>query len=319
MKMKKLGTVVLILASLVWSSLVFCGEIHDATEKEDLKKVNSLLTSDPSLVNAKLPSNKATPLIFAITYKKTEVAKLLLKKGADVNSRASNGHTALHYASAYGPIELVKLLLEKGASVNFNVQDSAEGDDPGCTPLLYAAANGQLEIVKLLLEKGAAVNAKASYNTIHQTATPLIGATKVSSDYESLGFDPLPGSRVATTKKQGYLELVKALLEKGASIDLKDNFGRTALYYATNNGQAEVVKLLLEKGATVDAKENRGITPLLMATQNKDVEIIKLLLAKGADPNAAMKGDKPWTAITLAEVNDFKEVLELLRNAVKNK
>ena len=99
MATKKISTAVLVLAALAWSSLVFAGEIHDAAEKGDLKKVNSLLASDPSLVNARLPSNKATPLIFAITYQKPKVAKLLLEKGADVNARASNGHTALHYGS----------------------------------------------------------------------------------------------------------------------------------------------------------------------------------------------------------------------------
>lgn len=318
-KTKKFITVVSVLSCLSWTTLVFGGDIHVAAEKGNLEEVKSLLVSDTSLINARFSNNNATPLIFATANNKPEVAKFLLKKGADVNARASNGHTALHYAAAYGPVDLVKLLLQKGAPVNFDVKDNAQGDDPGCTPLLYAAANGHLEIVKILLKKGASVNAKASYNTIHVSATPLIAATKIASDYTKLGGGPLPGTRADTTKKHGYPEVVKTLLTKGASIDLKDNFGRTALYYAAINGQAEVVQLLLERGATVDAKENRGITPLLMATQNQDMEVINLLLDKGADPNASMKGDKPWTPITLAEANDFKEILELLRNVVKQK
>ena len=193
------------MVALAWSSLAFCGEIHDATERGDVEKVKTLLAADPSLVNAQLPSNKGTPLIFAIVYAKPEVAKLLLEKGADVNAKASNGQTALHQASAYGQLEVVKLLLERGASVNFEVKDDAQGGDPGCTPLLLAAENGHLEIVKLLLGKKADVNARASYNTLHQSATPLIAATKVSADYEKLGGGPLAGNACGQSKQKARL------------------------------------------------------------------------------------------------------------------
>jgi ankyrin repeat protein len=319
-KGKLIGGAISVLLSVVWCSLAIGGEIHDAAEKGDLAKVKELLKSDASLLNARLPSNKATPLIFAITYCKPEVAKYLIEKGADVNARASNGHTALHYASAYGQTDIVKLLLAKGASVNFDVQASAEGEDPGCTPLLYAAENGQLEIVKLLLQKGADVNAKSSYNTVHQCATPLIGATKVEKNYARMG--DLPGSRVTTTKKHGYLEIVQLLLEKGAKPDELDNFGHTALFHAASNGQVDVVKLLLDKGAGVDVDgKNRNGTPLLFAAQNGDVEVVSLLLAKGANPNAECNSNdaegKPWTPLKIAKANNFTNVVDLLQKAVK--
>ena len=305
------------LAALVWNSLAYCGEIQDAATAGDLAKINTLLATNSSLVNAK-DDNNVTPLMCAIHFGKIEAAKLLLEKGADVNAKNRIGQTALFEASANGQLEVVKLLLEKGAAVNFVVHDDAEGDDSGCTPLLLAAENGQLEVAKLLLEKGADVNAKSSYNTIHECATPLIGATEVSSDFEKLGGGPLPGNRVVADKKHGYLEVVKLLLDKGATIDAKNNFGNTALFLASNNGQVEVVKLLLDKGATVDAKNNQDITPLMMASQNGDVEVIKLLLAKGANPNAAMSGNKPWTPLTIATAEGLTNVVELLQNAAKH-
>ncbi len=233
-------TIVASFLSLSFCASLCAGSIHDAASEGDVAKVSSLLAADASLVNTKA-ENSATPLMHAIQSGKIEVVKLLLGKGADVNIKNRIGRTALFDAAANGQLEIVKLLLEKGAAVNFVSHDSASGDDPGCTPLLLAAENGQLEVVKLLLEKKADVNAKASYNTIHQSATPLIGATQVSSDYEKLGGGGLPGKRVVTEKKHGYLEVVKALLEKGAAIDAKNNFGNTALLTASGNGQAEVV------------------------------------------------------------------------------
>jgi ankyrin repeat protein len=305
---------------------VSAAEIHDAARDGDVAKITALIAADPTSVNAKADAGGATPLMYAIHFGKSEAAKLLLEKGADFNAKAPNGHTALFEASAGGQVDVVKVLLKKGATVNFDVQPDSRGDDPGCTPLLLAAENGQLEIVKLLLEKGADVNAKSSYNTIHNCATPLIGATKVQADYDSLygpgGHCDREGTAVVTDRKHGYLEVVRALLDKGAKMDETDNFGHTALFYAANHGQLEVVKLLLEKGAgaDVDGKNHNG-TPLLFAAQNGDVEIVKLLLGKGANPNAECnskdKQGKPWTPLAIAQASGFTNVVELLQKATK--
>ncbi len=309
-----MGAIFATLSFLIPAHRLCAAPIHDAASAGDLAKINALLAANPALVNAK-SENSATPLMYAVHFGKTEAAKLLLQKGADVNVNNSDGETALFEAAAYGQVDVVKLLLDKGAKVNFVVQDSAPRGEPFCTPLLLAAENGHLEVVKLLLDKGADVNAKASYNSIHETATPLIGATEVASDFERLGGGPLTGSRSATTKKHGYLEVVKLLLDKGAAIDAKNNFGNSALLIASGNGQAEVVKLLLDKGAAVNLGNNQNVTPLLMAAQNGDVDVVTLLLAKGANPNAAMSGNKAWTPVSIAQANKFANVVELLQKA----
>jgi len=61
------------------------------------------------------------------------VAKLLLEKGADVDSKASDGQTPLSLAAANGHEDVVKLLLENRADVH------AQGE----------------AMVRPLLEKGA--------------------------------------------------------------------------------------------------------------------------------------------------------------------
>ena len=57
------------------------------------------------------------------------------------------GITALMMASANGHTEVVKLLLDNGADVN------VKNTDDGVTALFMASANGHTEIVKLLLDK----------------------------------------------------------------------------------------------------------------------------------------------------------------------
>ena len=48
---------------------------------------------------------------------------------------------------------------------------------------------------------------------------------------------------------------MKLLLEKGADVESKDQYGQTPLSWAAENGHEAVVKLLLEKGADVESKD----------------------------------------------------------------
>ena len=81
---------------------------------------------------------------------RTDIAKLLLEHGADVNIPNKNGWTPLFSAIEHDDIDTMKLFLEKGAKVN-NVRT----DGFQRTPLILAAMNGHTEIVQLLLEEEA--------------------------------------------------------------------------------------------------------------------------------------------------------------------
>jgi Ankyrin repeats (3 copies)/Domain of unknown function (DUF3471) len=76
--------------------------------------------------------------------------KEFLDKGVNVNAKTRYGATALSYACDKGHIEVVRLLIERGADVNS--KDTFYGE----VPLGWALSHGHVEVVKLLLEKGAA-------------------------------------------------------------------------------------------------------------------------------------------------------------------
>ena len=85
--------------------------------------------------------------------------------------------------------------------------------------------------------------------------------------------------------QNGHLDVVQALLAKGADVNAKDERRQDRADDCLPEGHLEVVQALLAKGADVNAKENDGATALMLASQNGHREVVQALLAKGADVN----------------------------------
>jgi ankyrin repeat protein len=108
--------------------------------------------------------------------------------------------------------------------------------------------------------------------------------------------------------EKGYTEIVRLLLQKGASI--KATYNRfTHLYVACQNGHTEIVRLLLEKGAKIEATY-KGYTPLHMACEKGYAEIVKLLLEKGA--NIYIKNDEEKSPLCIASERENTFIFDIL-------
>ncbi len=81
----------------------------------------------------------------------SEIVRILLERGADINARGPYGQTALMVASRAGYVDMVKTLLDWEANIHLK-------DERGYTALMHGAWNGHLEIVKALIDRGADVN-----------------------------------------------------------------------------------------------------------------------------------------------------------------
>ena len=128
--------------------------IFEAAAMGLLEDARALLDSDPELANA-YNRDGFQPLGLASFFGHPPVARLLLERGAEVNSASRNPQHVmpLHSAVAAASPEIVSMLLSSGAEVNAVQQG-------GYTPLHGAALNGHLEILKMLLHAGASPEAR---------------------------------------------------------------------------------------------------------------------------------------------------------------
>jgi ankyrin repeat protein/WD40 repeat protein len=244
---------------------------------------------------------KTPVLLAAVERGYLDIAKLLLEKGADVDSQY--GFSAPEYNRTFegrlrgSPLkiaiknknaDMVRLLIEKGANVNQNAWNGY----PQITPIHIAALYGNAEIARMLIEKGADIKQVNKdrvyqsdwygYQPIHMAA--LSGNVDVARLLIEKGIDVNSRDMDGETplhKASNNQDIVRLLIEKGADVNARDSFGVTPLHYAAERGRDRVVQLLIEKGADINSKANNGRTPLHVARRN--FEIMRLLIESGAD------------------------------------
>lgn len=116
--------------------------LHHAVERENYLTTTSLLNYGANIMAAN--NNKATPLKYALMLKDKRFAKLLTDF-VDVGQKDINGRTPLHLVAMAGEIELAKVLVKRGA--NIDAKD-ASGEDPLQLARMYNLPDS--DIVKYL-------------------------------------------------------------------------------------------------------------------------------------------------------------------------
>lgn len=129
-------------------------DVFEAAAIGDLNQLRTIVDKEGSNVSSYSPDG-FTALALASYLGQKGSVEYLIEKGADPNAVARNetGFTALTGAASNNHTEIARLLVSNGAEVNY----SYEG---GFTPLIHAASAGNLELVTLLLENGADPNVK---------------------------------------------------------------------------------------------------------------------------------------------------------------
>jgi len=185
---------------------------------------------------------------------------------------------------------LSDLLAEDGA-----VDPNAEYPDENFSTLLNIALEvGNNDTVKLLLKGGA----KPEHINSVRKVTPIhLAASK--------------GDHLA-------LKLFTGSVGK-RSLDIRDNFGRTALHRACTGCSKKnaddflkCVKILVNGGCSLNLPDNKGgQTPLYIAANTGSYACVKFLIDSGADPSIPCQGTSTKLVIREKFNKDQVEVLNL--------
>ncbi|RBQ07059.1 ankyrin repeat domain-containing protein [Pedobacter miscanthi] len=135
--------------------------------------------------------------------------------------------------------------------------------------------------------------------------------TKGINDKADLDYSPL-----AIAVARGHRDVVKLLLQYGATTNTQDQKGNTPLHYASENNSFEIAELLLEYGADLGIQNTSGNQALWTATfsaadgdENK-IPLVKLLLQNGANKEHLNNvGKKPADIAVKIGVNELIKLL----------
>ncbi|MEM9158051.1 MAG: ankyrin repeat domain-containing protein [Verrucomicrobiota bacterium] len=128
----------------------------------DQRRLEILLNLGPKL-NAIRDNEGSTLLTIAAQNRHIEIAKDLIRRGAEVNSANRRGYTPLSYATYNGDVFMTLLLIQCGADTEANLGG-------GLTAYLLARMFHQERVATILLASGADPNAKTDQG---DTATTL--------------------------------------------------------------------------------------------------------------------------------------------------
>ena len=329
-----------------WSEL-----ISAAVMKKNVAIVRALHEAGcPLSVRAEIGGD--TPLHGACTaYRSDEVIAYLIANGADVLATNDQGFTPLHsavqhYAYDDTYLEVLRALVQGGAR-----WDSVDAYTR--TPFECARDTSKQHVVELVVEEplrsGKSLDELAAAQSWATLAIWYDSGRRdevLSFVARGVSVEPPPSIKSsplmqAAIEKQD-VDLVRALLERGADAKRAGHYGTTMLHAACEASSVELCELLVQHGASLDAADDWETTPVHSAAKSLDVlrwaierggnatsgsvstplmtavgagqlECVRLLLDRGATPNASdsYTGATIFKAIELGNV----EIVELLLRA----
>jgi ankyrin repeat protein len=304
--------------------------LHEASLVADAALIRALLDAGAEVDRA-LPEGE-TPLMLAARTNGVAAVKLLIERGAHVGVvERWQGQTPLMYAAAHDRAEVAAVLIAAGADVDaatprnglparlpaarFNVEFPLGG----MTPVLLAARQGAEGALRVLIEAGADLEVRTpegfsalvlALHNFHYGAAKLLVDAGASPKGGALyavvnarNFVPLIGPRLRPTGDVTELELLAAMLERGADVldrpplplpDRDPGFGSiptkpvdTALIRAARSADIESMRLLVAAGSDPKQAEPDGFNTVLAVTAGPEIPPLTVVdRERPAEPDA---------------------------------
>ncbi len=184
--------------------------------------------------------NDRTALICSVLNGHTEIAKLLIQAGAnpDIQSDIYFKFSAIGWASFSGYEDIIDELIKVNANLSLVHYIGSNHH----TPLLEAIEKEHENIAIKLIVAGADIEIYA-WN---------------EDSFDEQGNYAKKYTPLMLASVYGNINVIKKLLEYGASIDYQDSNGYTALMFAASNKELQIMEELKKIGANTDMRNKNG-------------------------------------------------------------
>jgi ankyrin repeat protein len=239
--------------------------------------------------------DRRTVLHVACQSGSIDIAKWLIRNGANIFSKDCDSMTPFLHACCSGNLKLVRFLLANGTAT---LLDDVDSDNN--TALHFCSRRGYLSLVQYLVKFGVDVNRRNARGQTASACAEEAGFVRIDRWLRQYS-----GAAMTTAEKQKLnIELhkfcradsisdVKRCIEAFAQVNSADNGHHSPLFAAITNGSLEIVTYLAENGADLTKTNSLGYSPLLVASGYGFVEISKYLVDCGVDWARSVRGTFP--------------------------
>jgi ankyrin repeat protein len=294
-----------VVRSMVDRTLANNCPLHQAVLNSNMRHVAKLLKTKESITQT--DGGGRTPLHVAVSCRSQELIKLLLEHGADVRTVDTLlGLSPVGYASRLVDWQILSLMMEKRPDIREQVLSEMNLDRTEYTAsALHAAAkDGHTDLLRYLIGRGNCVNMTLQGDS---------------------------GTLLHIAARGNHIQTVRTLVDLGASCDIQDSTGKTALHVSAETGSLEVAKYIVErqemsngefalkyvaldratkKLTRLNVHDIEGNTSLHLAAAAGKTSTVRYLLNVGSDVRSCnTRGEYP---LTLAAGNGTSDTVELL-------
>lgn len=244
----------------------FSDDLANACNMGNWQRAKSILLDSDSPLSAGF----CVPLAAAVRAGEIELCRLLLERHPELDALNVEGQSLLSIAIEHESIEIANLIVTSGA--NKSVLDQRLAD---------SCVQGDLTQARKLMRCGAGTKRALAKTVNKGKYSAVMFLMEQGAKLQQQQKDAL-GKQLQTACGNGSASTVNALLNIDASIDVLDPAGRTPLIIASEANHLQIIKALVKRGAGKEIRRQDGKDALEICLEKGNIKTAQFLVEAGA-------------------------------------